>query len=279
MEVKSINVGTIRKSDNYRTKIGDLGELMTSIQDNGLLQPVGVKKIATGGYKIVFGNRRLAAFKKLGKRTIPCTIIDDSKNETVLNLIENIQRCDVTLFEAGRAMHKLQKEGLTVSEICARLSMSKAFVKTSMDIFNTTPAKFRDKVVNMDNMQKSNKKGMIASTVASAINNTARRHNLTKKEINDFYSHASANETSSQETTVIVKLMGEGLKLGDALKSQNKVKCFRAGMVMRQDEYDRLVNKYGRDFVSVIMRKQAYDKIRPITKSSLKLKLRKAKKK
>ena len=265
MNVKDINVSSISKSENYRTRKGDLAELMLSIKENGLLQPIGVKKVKGNNYQIVFGNRRLAAYKKLGKKMIPCTIIDDSKSNVVLNLIENIQREDASLFEVGRAIHKLKKEGLSESEIMVRLSVTKGYVRSSIDTFKMTPIKYRDKVVNMDNIRKSNKQGLIPSTVASIINRTSQRHNLKKKDIEEFYSHVSANETSAQDATVIVKMMGNGLSLKESLKSKDKVKCFRASIVMKQVEYDRLLNKYGRNFIDHIISKQKYDKVKPIS--------------
>lgn len=265
MEIKEISLSKIKRAENYRIKKGDVADLMSSIKENGLLQPVGVKK-DKANFILIFGNRRFESYKKLGRKTIPCHIMDDSKNDIIINLIENIQRKDTTLFEVGRAIFYLRKEGLSDSEISIRLGVSKTFIKSSIDVYNMTPVKFRDKVVSMDNLQKTNKQGMIASTVASTINSTANRHGLSKKDIEKFYDYASKNDLSAQGASTIVKLMGEGLCLKDALASKDKVKTFRASIVISQDEYDRLINKYGKNFVSHLLYKQTYDKVKPISR-------------
>lgn len=266
METKEIKLSKIKSKENYRSSNGqDLGSLMESIKQNGLLQPVGVKDLGNDKYELTFGNRRFNAMKKLGRDTITCVMIDDDKDSTILNIVENLQREDTSLFEVGRAIHKLKTtDSMTDSEICARLSVQKPFLKIALEVFNITPPKFRNKVVSMSNVNKSSKKGYIPSTVAAQINASQKRFKLSKTEFEKFYSYASNNELSSKDVTAIMTMLKDGVPLAKALTQKDKIKCFRATVTMRNDEFERLRTKYGKDFVSVLLYSQKIDKIKSI---------------
>lgn len=84
-------------------------DLIESIRTVGLLSPIKVYKTTNGRYKIIFGNRRYKAFKKLGFDKIPC-ILSDHDNELDVyfeQLTENIQRENFTPIEEALAFAKL----------------------------------------------------------------------------------------------------------------------------------------------------------------------------
>ncbi len=127
MNIKTIDLDLIDQNENSRVvyKRGDLAELMLSMKEAGLLQPVGVKK--TGDrYEAVFGNRRIMAAKKLGWTEIQAHIVDakTDNDRDILNLIENIKRKNTTLAEDGRVFSNLLHRGLTIKEICARVGIT-----------------------------------------------------------------------------------------------------------------------------------------------------------
>lgn len=70
--VVELAVDAINVSNRYRKDHGDIGGLAASIEQLGLLQPIGV----TASHELVFGHRRLLAFHKLGRATIPARVID-----------------------------------------------------------------------------------------------------------------------------------------------------------------------------------------------------------
>lgn len=70
--VIELAVDAINVSNRYRKDHGDIGGLAASIEQLGLLQPIGV----TASHDLVFGHRRLLAFHKLGRATIPARVID-----------------------------------------------------------------------------------------------------------------------------------------------------------------------------------------------------------
>jgi ParB/RepB/Spo0J family partition protein len=64
---------TVRK--RFRKDLGDIDALVESINRLGLLQPIGVSEIK-GGYRLVYGHRRLEAFKRMGRKAIPVRLVD-----------------------------------------------------------------------------------------------------------------------------------------------------------------------------------------------------------
>jgi ParB family chromosome partitioning protein len=88
-----------------------LAELVESIKESGLIQPLVVRKMGEE-YELVVGERRLKAIEKLEWPTAPSLIIDSASNETVMEmaLIENIQREDLNPIEEANAYYRLITE-------------------------------------------------------------------------------------------------------------------------------------------------------------------------
>ena len=272
MEIINVPINSIVKNENYRVKISELSELMQSIKENGLLQPIGVKAVDATSYKIIFGNRRYNAIKKLGMKTIPAVLVDEEKDETILNLVENLQREGTTSFEIGRACNKLLKEDFTESEICVKLGVSKHFIKNCLSVFNLTPTKYKNKVVNMDNFKRSNRQGLISSSVASAINGYAVRAKLDKAEIETFYEYASKKEYSNKDIGTVITLLENGMSLESAISNKDEIRMYRTIVLLKESEFKRLTEKYGRNFTTIILQNQKFEKIEPIDFDQIKKK-------
>jgi len=103
-----------------------LGELATSIQQMGLLQPIVVRRNEGGDYQIVAGERRWRAAKHAGLAEVPCLIRDLTDSEAqIAALVENIHRRDLSPYERGRALRRI-REALDLSweQVAERLGMS-----------------------------------------------------------------------------------------------------------------------------------------------------------
>lgn len=103
----------------------ELEQLAESIRQNGLLQPIVVRR-DRDGYVLVAGERRWRACKMAGLRTIPAIVQDYSASEgAVLALIENMQRSDLNFFEEAAAIYALMRDrSMTQEETARRLGMS-----------------------------------------------------------------------------------------------------------------------------------------------------------
>ena len=96
-----------------------LEELVTSIRENGILQPVVVQKSEIG-YELIVGERRWRASKKVGLKKIPAVIRDVSNAQALeLAIIENIHRQDLNPIEEAEAYARLAEEFAMTQEMIA----------------------------------------------------------------------------------------------------------------------------------------------------------------
>ena len=119
----------------------ELSSLADSIRENGILQPITVRKCGVN-YEIVSGERRLRAAKLCGLESVPCIIIDvDDEKSAVLALIENIQRRDLSYFEEAVAIEKLiSYYGLTQEEAASRLGKAQSTIANKLRLLKFTDA-------------------------------------------------------------------------------------------------------------------------------------------
>ncbi len=110
-----------------------LEELIASIRENGVLQPVVVQK-AESGYELVVGERRWRASKKAGLKKIPAVIREVSDDQALqLAIIENIHRQDLNPIEEAEAYARLAEEfALTQEMIANKVGKSRTAVANTM---------------------------------------------------------------------------------------------------------------------------------------------------
>lgn len=113
-------------------------ELAMSISKHGLLEPIVIRGRAGGGYQLLAGFHRLAAFTRLNKKTIPSYIYKNKETPTkAIALIENIVRRDMSLDEEVKAVEYLHlDEGLSPSQICDLIGKSRDWVNKRFMIPN-----------------------------------------------------------------------------------------------------------------------------------------------
>lgn len=111
----------------------ELGRLAGSIRENGLLQPLTVRKSGKR-YTLIAGERRLRALKQAGISHAPCIIVEASDRQAaVLALIENIQRSGLNYFEEAAAFKNLITEwGLSQQELGKKLGMSQPSIANKL---------------------------------------------------------------------------------------------------------------------------------------------------
>ncbi len=109
-----------------RQVMGDLSELIASIAEKGILEPLVVRQRG-GRFQIIAGERRYQASVQVGLRELPVVIRDVDDTEMLeLALIENLQRKDLTPFEESEALHGLAAAcGYTHEDLARRLGKSR----------------------------------------------------------------------------------------------------------------------------------------------------------
>lgn len=113
-------------------------ELAMSISKHGLLEPIIVRNREDGGYQLLAGFHRLAAYTRLNKKTIPSYIYKNKETPVkAIALIENIIRRDMSLEEEVEAVKVLTEvEELSPSSICDLLGKSREWVMKRLSIPN-----------------------------------------------------------------------------------------------------------------------------------------------
>ena len=116
--------------DFYDDSIKGLAE---SIKENGLLQPVTVRK-AGGKYELIAGERRYRACLLIGLKEIDAIVLDKTDEESAnLALIENIQREDLNAVEQALAMRRIMnQENITQDELAERLGYKQSTVANKL---------------------------------------------------------------------------------------------------------------------------------------------------
>jgi len=127
-----------------RQVMGDLSELIASISEKGILEPLVVRQRGDR-YQIVAGERRYQAGIQAGLRELPVVLRDVDDTEMLeLALIENLQRKDLTPFEEAEALHGLAMRcGYTHEDLARRLGKSRTSVTESLSLA-TMPEEVRN---------------------------------------------------------------------------------------------------------------------------------------
>ena len=118
-----------------------LADLVESIKEHGILEPLMVAK-TPAGYQIIAGERRWRAAKLAGLKTVP-TIIRETSPRGMLEmaLVENVQREDLNPLERAQAFIRLMEEfSLTNKEIAKRISKSPAYISNSIKLLSLPDA-------------------------------------------------------------------------------------------------------------------------------------------
>jgi len=140
-----------------RVEIGDLSELVLSILEKGVLEPLLVRPSDVGGrFMIISGERRYRASLEVGLTEVPCIEMDvDDREVAEISLIENLQRKDLTPFEEADGLVALAKRfGYKHDEIAKKLGKARTSVTETISIANI-PADVRDLCRRADISSKS----------------------------------------------------------------------------------------------------------------------------
>jgi len=131
-----------------------LNELAASISEQGIIQPLTVRKLGYDKYQIISGERRLRASKIAGLTQIPCYIrVANDEEMLELALIENIHREDLNPIEIGISYQRLMEEcKLTQEELSKRIAKQRSTIANYMRLLKL-PAEvqvaIRDKHITM----------------------------------------------------------------------------------------------------------------------------------
>ena len=249
---------------------GALNELVDSIRQHGVLQPLLVRP-AADGYQLIAGERRLISAKKAGLHQVPCRVLnltDQQVSEVALE--ENLKRQDLNVLEKAIAFQDyLKRFGCTIEDLARRLSFERSTVSNMLRLLELPDAvktdlrsdkisagharailalKNEDAQVNLSQrIQKENLsvrkteeavRELIAPKEADVVPFTGGDENAVAKESANRTSHVAGLQNQLRDwlgTNVEIKLSGKS-------KDKGKIVIDFAS----NDDFERIVGKLQR---------------------------------
>ena len=119
-----------------------LADLADSIREHGIIQPLTVRKLQSGYYQIIAGERRWRAARMAGLNQVPAIVIEaDDRKAMELAMIENLQREDLNPIEEAEGYQVLMSQyNLTQEETAQRVGKSRSAVANSLRLLNLCPS-------------------------------------------------------------------------------------------------------------------------------------------
>ena len=119
-----------------------LADLADSIREHGIIQPLTVRKLQSGYYQIIAGERRWRAARMAGLDQVPAIVIEaDDRKAMELAMIENLQREDLNPMEEAEGYRQLMEQyNLTQEETAQRVVKSRSAVANALRLLNLCPS-------------------------------------------------------------------------------------------------------------------------------------------
>jgi ParB family chromosome partitioning protein len=139
-----IPVGSIVPNPRQPRAVFDeeaLAELVHSIKEVGLLQPIVVRELPSGGYELIMGERRLRASKEAGLTAIPAIVRETEDDRLLLDaLLENLHRAQLNPLEEAAAYDQLLQDfSCTHEELAERIGRSRSQVSNTLRLLRLSP--------------------------------------------------------------------------------------------------------------------------------------------
>ncbi len=172
-----------------------LEELAESIREHGIIQPLTVRKLSSGYYQIIAGERRWRAAKLAGLREVPVNIIEaDDRRAMELAMIENLQREDLNPMEEAEGYRALiEQYDMTQEQAAQRVGKSRSAVANAMRLLQL--CKEVSAMVERDELSAGHARALIplspalqksaAKTIVESGLNVRQTEQLVKRLQND----------------------------------------------------------------------------------------------
>lgn len=205
IQTESISPNPYQPRTNFDLEA--LDELKKSILENGLIQPITVRRVEKNHYELISGERRLRACKDIGIKEIPAYIINVETKEAMLalSLIENIQREKLNPIEIANAYKRLMDE--------CNLSQEEIAVKVGKD--RTTVTNFIRLLKLPEQVQLSLIKDQITTGHARALINLPNeivqlevldkiiKKNLSVRKVEDLVRRITEDQNGKKKKTIV----------------------------------------------------------------------------
>jgi ParB/RepB/Spo0J family partition protein len=191
-------------------------ELVGSLRERGLLQPIKVRPI-NSGYEIVYGHRRAAAMRHLGWTECEAIVEHIDDEQAILQAVtENIHRKDLTIFEEAQIYTSLRERGYAIAQIAEMVNKPTGHITNRLSLLRL-PSEVQEMVKSSNNQQvAATEYGTIsvdsASRISAAVASPAEavqvahkvvRERLTSREVRELTAHLKQAQAPEERQRVI----------------------------------------------------------------------------
>ncbi|MCF8011435.1 MAG: ParB/RepB/Spo0J family partition protein [Clostridiales bacterium] len=236
-----------KNMDNEKFK-----ELIDSIKEHGVVQPVVVRPIDENKYELIAGERRWRACKELSKQEIPAI----KKNYTDLEasaiaLIENIQRENLNALEEAQAYDRLMSEfELTQDDVSKRLGKSRPFIANMVRLLNL-PDEIKDMLKDgsltaghartLISLKDKNLQLAAALKIIKRNLNVRQTEDMIKKLLQKDNNSTNLNNKKDESVLNLENTIGKSLNAPVAINKEKKGKGKIVIKFSNKDHFDKIV--------------------------------------
>ena len=207
INVDKISVNPFQPRSNFNNT--SLQELIVSIKNIGIIQPITVRKIENNNYQLISGERRLRACQELGLKNIPAFVREANDQDSLeMALVENIHRQDLDAIEIAISYQRLIEEiNLTQEELSDKIGKNRTTISNYLRLLKLDPI-----------IQSGIRDGFISMGHGRALINV----NSNKDQLN-IYKKIISKNLSVRNTELLVRdLKGKTSKVTSKIKEKFK---------------------------------------------------------
>lgn len=220
-------------------------ELAQSIKENGLIQPIIVRKSPVLGYEILAGERRYRASIVAGLSEVPVIVKQLSDQDMVLHsIIENLQRENLNPIEEAKAYQSLIDKGFTHTEIAEKMGKSRPYITNLVRLLGLPKHILTE--VESGKLSQAHARLLIqlSSDKQDKLLNRIQTENLSVRQVEQILQKTKKN--SKKEKDYFVKEEEQTLKKILGLEVHIKLQKKDSGKITisfhNQDEYQQFIN-------------------------------------
>lgn len=193
--VQYISIHDVKPNANQPRKVFDeekIAELAASIKENGIIQPLIVRKKGKG-YEIVAGERRWRASVKAELKEVPCIVreLDDEQN-MLLAIVENMQREDLNPMEEAEGLNQMiAAYGLTQEQVSKSIGKSRPYIANSLRLLKL-PAEIQD-MISEGNLSAGHGRALVS------VPDEARQTEIARKILKDGLSVRETEKLAAEK--------------------------------------------------------------------------------
>ncbi len=206
--IDHVEINLISPNSNQPRQIfsdKNMQDLVNSIDENGILQPLTVRLSGKNSYELIAGERRLRAAKKLNLKKVPVYIIDVKKDDDMLKLalIENIQRDNLSSIEEAEGYALLRgKYSISETELAKMIGKNRSTIANKLRL-NKLPPDIKNVLRSKDpNFREGHARALLSLRESKKIKNIYRRIKRDKLSVRETEKLVKSLSSSKKVTNI-----------------------------------------------------------------------------